>query len=141
MTKIQNIVNDILVNLAGISVANGYSFDIKGKVYDWREIPVDPADLPVLIAQDGEIITAEGDSRHKIAVIDIIYAEASDAATVDVRRRAADVLRAFSLVEQHADVMAAGFISWEMGVDHQKRKVADINLKCQVEYYTDYWEI
>jgi len=48
----QNIIAKIIANMLTISIANGFSFNISGHVFEWRETPLGNSEYPAIIVRD-----------------------------------------------------------------------------------------
>lgn len=140
----QNIIAKLLINFGNISIANGYSFDINGHVYEWRETPPVDAELPLINIKDPAHRFVDSDENPNENELDIeidFIAAPGDDSPADVRDKKQDIMNAFKLIENESYITGAQYIDSELLVDHDKRKYAGSTMRFKIWYATDRWSL
>jgi len=135
----QQIIDKLDTNFNLISIAEGYSFDIDGHVYEWRDLPLKDEELPAIIYRDPFDGTSDEDEQeHELTVEVVLFAVGTASPTV-VRVMIADILTNFKLITQEDFVTGARHINNEMDVEHIKKRYAAAVLTFTINYYTEIW--
>jgi len=139
MSVRQQIIDQLDTNFNLISVAEGYSFDINGHVYEWRDIPLKDEELPAINYRDVfDSIADEDEQEHELTVEVILFAVGT-ASPAAVRAMIVDILTNFKLIMQENFVSGARHINNEMDVEHIKKRYAAAVLTFTITYYTEIW--
>jgi hypothetical protein len=139
----QTIVAKIISNLKLINGTGGYSFNIAGKVFDWRETIVDDAELPIIVVRDPAHQAVEsGDLTENELDIEIVLIDTpGETSPATLRDKRQDILNAFKLIENETYVAGAQYLESELQVDHAKKKTSGTIMKFSVLYDTARWGI
>ena len=140
----QNIIAKIITNMLTISVANGFSFNISGHVYDWRETPFDDAELPAIIVRDPAHRFTDGNedvAENELDIEILLMAAPDNTSPEDLRNKKQDVMNAFKLIENETYVTGAQYLDSEIQVEHEKKKMAGSLMRFKVWYPTDRWSL
>jgi len=140
----QDIIDEIDTLLNAISIANGYSFDVDGKVFEWRDIPISEDDYPCIIFRDvRDYFSEDSESEHVLEIEIAVIPTPGSTSTAALRDMLQDVLTAFSALEESSNVDVSGsqYMGSEMEVEHLKKIYAGASMLFNVEYVTDRWEI
>ena len=138
MSVRQQIIDKLDSNFKLISIANDYSFDIKGHVYEWRDIPLKDEELPAIIYRDVfDSISDEDEAEHELTVEVVLFAEGT-ASPAAVRAMIGDILKNFSLIMKDF-MQGAKHINNEMDVEHIKKRYAAVVLTFTINYRTERW--
>ena len=127
-----------------ISIANGFSFNISGKVFEWRETPFADEELPAIIIRDPahRLIDENDDVAENELDIEIVLLPAPDnESPEDLRNKKQDVMNAFKLIENETYVTGAQYVDSEIQVEHEKKKFAGSLMRFKVRYATDRWNL
>lgn len=141
MTVEQTIINAIQAQLLAITPANGYSFDIAGKVYEWHDSQIDEAALPAIVFRDiANEIDEDNELLHILAVeVDIVAGGNSSPAAV--RGYKQDILTAMYEMLKTDAVAGGKFVSSETEVEKDKKRLTYCTMKFEFEYITEVFAI
>jgi hypothetical protein len=138
----QDIIAKIITNMLTISITNGFSFDISSHVYDFRETPIDDAELPVIIVRDpGHRMLNEDENQNELDVEIVLLVSPDDDSPEDLRNKKQDIMNAFKLIENETYVAGAQYIDSENQVEHTKKKYAGTLMRFSILYFTDRWNL
>lgn len=144
MTIRQSIVDAIKAQLLGISTSEGYSFDINGRVTEWRDIPIDEKteDRGIDIRDTVASRTDEEDEQRWLMSVEIELFEVGDTSPAEVRQMTQDIITAVSGVKDEDYVEGVFVVDAEMDVAKLKHKrISAVMITFGVHYYADDWEI
>ena len=138
----QTIMAKIIANLKLINGTGGYSFNISGKVFDFRDTVVDDAELPVIIVRDpAHRMVDEDENLQELDVEIILIDTPGDTSPATLRDKRQDILNAFKLIENETYVVGAAYVDSELQVEHAKKKYAGSVMRFTVLYATARWGI
>jgi len=137
----QTIFSQVMTNLLTISIDNGFSFDIGGKVDEWRDVPHEDESLPAIDVRDPTNIGDEEEEEFRRYEIEVTLFDAGSASPASVREKAQDVLDAFKLIRNMPEVEAVIFLNSEKEIDRSARSFSAVTLRFAVLYHTEYFEI
>jgi len=123
----QNIIAKIIANMLTISIANGFSFNISGHVFEWRETPLGNSEYPAIIVRDpAHRLTNENDdvAENELDVEIVLLPEPDNESPEDLRNKKQDVMNAFKLIENETYVAGAQYVDSETQVEHENKKMA-----------------
>lgn len=141
MSTRQDIVDQIDTNLKAISIANGYSFDINGNVFEWLVTPINESNLPAIIFRDTiDTIDPDDEGEHHLQV-EVVLVDRGNASVSSVRNKMQDILTAFRLIGDEDFVIGANLIEAELEVDHIKKRYGAAYMLFNIDYETDLWVI
>jgi hypothetical protein len=130
------------VNFNNISIANGYTFDINGKVFEWRDVPLGDSEYDCIIYRDPRDYFFEDTETEHILEIEVVHIPSpGNSSPLTLRNRMNDILKAFQLIEEEDDVEGAAYIGSDMQVEHDKKKYMGASMLFRIFYMTDRWEI
>jgi len=139
----QQIVDAIKTRFEGITVANGYSFDID--VFKERKTQICHEELPALVFMDTGISEAEGSIggfRWHLNILVWLSAEGGTS-NDDIRKMLADVYKAVG-----SDYTWGGLALYtmqpegdEIFLDHEGNKITGAQVKLKIVYDAPPWEI
>lgn len=142
MTVEQQIMAKALENFGNISIANGYSFDINGKVAEWRETPLDPkSELPFVILRDYDNLTSEEDEQERLLMLEVVIVAAGGSAPDAVRAMKQDAIKAANLLSGESFVAGVYFYRAQSFSEIDNKRLAGVLMDFGVQYFTDYGEI
>lgn len=138
----QLIATNLDTALKAISIANGYSFNISGKVYEWKATDVQLADLPCVIWRDYTVEWHEDDQQMKTIRFELVLVATGSTGPATIRQMIEDILKAFFTLENKAVFnptrIAGCFLqSVDIAVEQGERKTTAAKLMCNVEYLTE----
>jgi hypothetical protein len=142
MSVHQNICTNLDTALKAISIANGYTFDINGKVYEWKATDVQLADVPCAIWRDHIIDWDEDDQQTKKLGFEIVFVASGNTSPALVRNMLGDGLKAFFTLENRA-VFSPSYISGcylinaTIATEQGDKKTTAVKINCFVEYITE----
>ena len=145
-TKEENIVDAILTAISGISVANGYSFNIGSNYFDWRDTQLDASELPAInVKATEDRVNYEEDNKDRFiyVTIDLIPA-GSTTACKDARRKKQDVLTAITaFLGTNIGTLIVGleYAGSINQVDHETLKFAGVEMNFIIQYAAEYLAI
>ena len=139
MSVRQQIIDKLDTNFNLISIANNYSFDIKGHVYEWRDLALNDNELPAIIYRDVFDGTSDEDEQEHELTVEVVLFAVGTASPAAVRAMIVDILTNFKLIMQENFVSGARHINNEMDVEHIKKRYAAAVLTFTVTYYTEIW--
>jgi len=140
----QTIMAKIIANLKLINGTGGYSFNISGKVFDFRDTVVDDAELPVIIVRDPAHRLTDGNddvAENELDVEVVLIDTPGDTSPATLRDKRQDILTAFKLIENETYVVGAAYVDSELQVEHAKKKYAGSVMRFTVLYATARWSI
>ena len=140
MTTEEALFNRVLALMQEVTVANGYSFDIRN-VYDSRDIPLDESELPMFNVFDESNITDEEDELKRNLRIAINFEDVGDNSPAVNRSRKQDVLNAFKKIETEANVIGASFLGTETDIETKNKKSTAVQFLFNIEYQGERWTI
>lgn len=139
MSVRQQIIDQLDINFNLISIANNYSFDINGHVYEWRDLALNDNELPAIIYRDIFDGTSDEDEQEHELTVEVVLFAVGTASPAAVRAMIVDILTNFKLIMQEDFVSGARHINNEMDVEHIKKRYAAAVLTFTVTYYTEIW--
>ena len=114
MSVEQDIMTQVLANFNNISIANGYSFDINGHVYEWRDSDIPESIIRAIVVRDiHEEIVDQDDQMHRLELEITAFAYGNTGPAL-IRAMKQDILTAFSLIKTQLSIMDAEYISSDM---------------------------
>lgn len=139
MTTEQLICTNLDAALKNISITNGYSVNISGNVFEWRDSDLKHNEVPGIIWRDYlNEIDPDGDESHllhfQIAVI-----AAGNTSPATVRQISQDVITAFYTLEDKrvfnpTYISGCYLIKIEKGVERDQKRVSGASIDCYVTY-------
>ncbi|MBT9169272.1 MAG: hypothetical protein DDT19_02628 [Syntrophomonadaceae bacterium] len=90
----QQIMDRVRARLQGITIANGFSFNLGANVFEWQVTPLQEARLPAIIYRDAENSIELIEAHRNRLGVEIEIMTRGDTAITDMRRMIADVYRA-----------------------------------------------
>lgn len=139
MSVRQQIIDKLDTNFNLISIAENYSFDIDGHVYEWRDLALNDNELPAIIYRDVFDGTSDEDEQEHELTVEVVLFAVGTASPAAVRAMIVDILTNFKLIMQENFVSGARHINNEMDVEHIKKRYAAAVLTFTVTYYTEIW--
>lgn len=139
----QTIFSWVITCLTGISLDNGYSFDIDGRVDEWRDVPYEDEALPAIDVRDpvnGIEMDETEEEYHRYEVEVTLYASGS-ASPASVREKALDILTAMKQVKDLTGVEHIYFLGSEKEIERGAKTYSSVTLRFAVLYYADYFKI
>lgn len=139
MTTEQLICTDLDTALKAISIANGYSFNITGKVYEWRDSDLAESDVPGIIWRDYKNeIDPEGEESHVLR-FEIVVVAAGNTSPATVRQMVQDAITAFFTLENKAvfpgkKVSGCYLNHVDKAVERNKKRLAAAKIDCYTTY-------
>jgi len=141
MTKEQDIYNFVFTEMLKISIANGFSFDISGRVFDWRDSPFEDSELPAINVRDVTNEIVDADTREHTLTFDIALEDVGENAADSIRGKKQDILTAFSNIIQSDLVVHAFFLASETFSEKEKRFAVFTSIQFEVTYFAeDEWK-
>lgn len=142
-TTNQTIMAKIIANLKLINGTGGYSFNISGKVFDFRDTVVDDAELPVIIVRDPAHRMIDDDENLQELDVEVVLIDTpGDTSPATLRDKRQDILTAFKLIENEKTyVVGAQYVDSELQIEHAKKKYAGSVMRFTVLYATARWSI
>ena len=137
--ELRFIFDQVIANLKTISIANGYSFDIGGRVHGWWDIPYDDDLLPAINVRDPLNIVEEPEEEFHRYEFDIILLESGNTAPGEVRERAGDVIKAFGLINELPQVEAVTFLGSEKDIQKGAKSFSVVRLRFAITFYVEYF--
>lgn len=142
MSDRQTIFAAALAALEGISIAGGYSFDAAGKVFDWRNTPINPTGETLAIElRDVELNRAGEMYRTELGLVAALYFIDDSAPGATMRQMEADILRAFSTLPALPEVLSAEFVGIKTGIAVEEYRQVISEVSIRVYFYGDAWTI
>jgi hypothetical protein len=145
MTKQQQIMDAIDAVLNNISIANGYSFDISGRVKEWPVLQSVKDWTISYFDNSSEISEDESNGYFKhLLQLDIVLEGAAGLATLSsLREKMQDVLTALkSLRDDYPEyVDSVNYIGHEKIVEQEQYRLAGAKMAFNIGYSTDYFKI
>jgi hypothetical protein len=136
MSTEQSIVTQALSNLGDISIANGYSFDVSGNVFEWQDSPLDDdSQCPGIIFRDVGDDTAEDDDQLHVLNCEILVVDVGDNSPTSIRAKKQDVLTAMALLEQENYVERVEYHGSEKEVERMQKRMAVVTMRFGIAYY------
>ena len=139
MSVRQQIIDKLDTNFNLISIAENYSFDIDGHVYEWRDLPLKDEELPAIIYRDVFDNISDVDEQEHELTVEVALFAVGTASPAAVRSMIADILTNFKLIIHEDFVTGARHINNEMEVEHLKKRYAAAVLTFTVTFYTEIW--
>lgn len=142
MTTEQLIINNLDTALKAISIANGYSVDISGNVFDWRDSDLKESESPGIIYRDYlNEWEVDGEDSHKLH-FQIAIIAAGNTSPATIRAVVQDVITAFYTLEDKRVfdpkyVSGCYMVKVEKAVERAEKRVAGAQIDCYVEYTTE----
>ena len=144
MSTVRQSIMDLLdTYFKAISIANGYSLDISGNVFEWQDHDLAEADVPAIIFKDVGDISDDDDERVHNLEIEVAVVAKGSTSPGTMREMMKDVLTAFSQIEDQATaaIIGAGYTGSVSEIDRDNKRWAESVMRFIVQYQTDYWEI
>jgi len=142
-TTEQAIFDWALTYLGQISIDEGYSFDIDGRVDEWRDIPHEDEALPAIDVRDpaNNIEQDEHEEEYHRYEIEVTLYDAGSASPASVREKAQDILTAMKQLRELDGVETVLFLGSEKEIEKGAKTYSAITLRFAVLYYADVFEI
>jgi len=142
MSKEQDIFDFVFAEMLKISIANGFSFDIGDRVFDWRDSPFEDSELPAINVRDISNQIVEEDTKEHTLTFDIALEDVGDNAADSIREKKQDIITAFSNILGSNLEVHAFFLASETFSEKEKRFAVFTSIQFEVTYYVeDEWEI
>jgi hypothetical protein len=141
MSMQQTIITALLTNLGNISVANGYSFNISGHVFEWQDTDLAESETDAIEVRDISNYLSEGDEQEHDLTVQITLVCAGNTSPANLRARIQDVLTAFALVENVSKVTGARLLGVDVDTEKRKKRIMEAVFRFSITYYTEIWEI
>lgn len=136
MTIREEIINSIVEHLKTISIADGYSMDINGKVFEWQDSILSEADLPALLVRDtDDDADDDGIISHNLKIeVDAITQAAEDSVT-NARAMLGDIVKNLYELKGTGQIKDLKYIHSEIQTD-QAKKITAAALTEFIIFYT-----
>jgi len=142
MTKEQDIFNFIFAEMLKISIANGFSFDIDGRVFDWRDSPFKVDELPAINVQDVTNEIVDADTREHTLTFSIAIEDVGENAADSIRGKKQDIIAAFSNIIGSGLAVHAFFLASETFSEKKLPFAVFTSIQFEVTYFAeDEWKI
>ena len=135
----QSICNNLSTALNDISIANGYSFDVGGNVFEWRDTDLKKTEVPGIIWRDHlNEFDPDGEESHKL-YFHIIVVASGNTSPATIRNMVQDAMTAFLTLENPAvfdpkHISGCYFVKITKAVERHENKVSAAEIDCYVEY-------
>lgn len=141
MATVQDqIAAKVKTNLLAITPGNGYSFDIDGRVYEWRRVP--ETDIWSISFYDTTDENDDGSSlQNELDYVVVLSGAGGSTTAQNLRGKMQDIITAFALILNETFVDDASYNGSEKEMDHEEKKIGEVNLNFTVVYKTDRWKI
>jgi len=126
----QDIVDKVLELMNEISGLN---------VFEWRDSPLEPSELPAVIVRDTRNEVSPEDAQEHVLAMEIVLAATGDSSPADLRSWKQEVITAFKGIEAEEYVSGAAFRYSETSVEKLQKLFASALLAFEVYYYADEW--
>lgn len=138
----QTIVTQALANLNDISIANGYSFNVSGNVFEWKASLFEEVDdLPAINLEDyGDKIADNDDQLHGLKLY-VQIADVGDNSPASIRQKKQDVLTALSLLANENYVASVEYNGSEKESQKFARRMTQVSMFFTIWYYAPDYEI
>jgi len=144
MSTVRQSIMDLLdTYFKAITIANGYSLNISGNVFEWQDHDLAEAEVPAIIFRDvGDVSDDEDERLHSLEIEVAVVAKGSTSPDT-MREIMKDVLTAFSQIETQSTVkiIGAGYTGSVSEIDRDNKRWAESVMRFIIQYQTDYWEI
>ncbi|MCB1563987.1 MAG: hypothetical protein KDJ75_10475 [Alphaproteobacteria bacterium] len=139
----QTIFSWVITCLTGISIAEGYSFDIDGRVDEWRDVPYEDEALPAIDVRDpvNSIEMDESEEEYHRYEVEVTLYDSGSASPASVREKALDILTAMKQVNDLGGVEHIFFLGSDKEIERGAKTYSAVTLRFAVLYYTDCFEI
>jgi len=139
----QTIFSWVITCLTGISIAEGYSFDIDGRVDEWRDVPYEDEALPAIDVRDpvNSIEMDESEEEYHRYEVEVTLYDSGSASPASVREKALDILTAMKQVNDLGGVEHIFFLGSDKEIERGAKTYSVVTLRFAVLYYTDCFEI
>ena len=139
----QTIFSWVITCLTGISIAEGYSFDIDGRVDEWRDVPYEDDALPAIDVRDpvNSIEMDESEEEYHRYEVEVTLYDSGSVSPASVREKALDILTAMKQVKDLDGVEHILFLGSDKEIDRGAKTYSSVTMRFAVLYYTDYFEI
>ena len=139
----QTIFSWVITCLTGISIAEGYSFDIDGRVDEWRDVTYEDEALPAIDVRDpvNSIEMDESEEEYHRYEVEVTLYDSGSASPASVREKALDILTAMKQVNDLGGVEHIFFLGSDKEIERGAKTYSAVTLRFAVLYYTDCFEI
>lgn len=141
MSMKQTIMTAVLSYLNGISIANGYSINISGNVYEWPDSDIPKSITYAIIVRDPHDEIMEGDVEEHRVEYEVVMRVVGNTSPTLLRAIQQDILTAFSQVETLSGVEGAEYESSDVEVEKEQHRMAYIAMYFSVYYRSEEWTI
>lgn len=131
-TTEQTIITQLLADLESVA---------PGKVYEWRDTPLDDGESEVLNVRDHLNETAEDDEKYHILHVTLDYETNGDSAPTTIRTKAQTIITEFAKIEQLEGVTGARLVSIEKEFQKHIRRYARLTIETEIYYHKEIWEL
>lgn len=136
----QQIMDAVIANFKAISKANGYSFDICDRVYEWLDEPAEVSE-PMIDVRDHDNDHSNTDEDEHNYQIQVRLFDSGSASPASVREKQADILTAFGEIDNSGLVTGSWFMSSTKDIQPGSQKISMVVFEFEVYYPTTKWEI
>ena len=142
MTTEQRICTNLETALKAISIANGYSVDISGNVFEWRFSDLGQSETPGIIWRDYlNEWEEDGEDSHRL-YFQIAVIAAGNTSPATIRSIVQDIITAFYTLENKTVfdptyISGCYMVKVEKSVERHEKRVAGAQVDCYVEYTTE----
>lgn len=126
----QDIVDKVVELLGEISGLN---------VFEWRDSPLEPSELPAVIVRDTRNEVSPEDEQEHTLTLELILAAAGESSPADLRSWKQDVITAVQSITEQEYVANAMFRYSETSVEKLQKLFASAILVLEVYYYANEW--
>jgi len=144
-TKRQQIMDAVKTRLQGITVANGYDFNLGSHVFEWRTTTLNDNEIPGIVFRDVQNVKIEGGPvayfRWGLNIeIDIITQGGTSIA--DIRKMLGDVYKAIGTDHSWGGlaILTEQPNNDEIQSEQQERKITGVSIRLQIIYDSPLWE-
>lgn len=131
MATIEQDIVDKVMELVG---------EIPGlNVYEWRESPLEPSELPAVIVRDIRNEVSPEDEQEHTLTLELILAAAGESSPADLRSWKQSVIAAVQNISEQSYVATAMFRYSETSVEKLQKLFASAILVFEVYYYAKEW--
>jgi len=140
MTIENTIIAKIVVLLGNITIAKGYSFNLKS-IVEWRDSDLAESELDAVEVRDISNLPAEDDEMEHLLSIELTYVSAGGTTPAVHRARVQEIITASSAIEDQSYVTGAELLGLEKDVEKQKKRFMKTVIHLGVLYNAERWNI
>lgn len=128
----QSIITQLLSDLESVA---------PGKVYEWRDTPLNDAETEMLNVRDHLNELSDDDEKEHTLSIEMTYETYSETAPAAIRTKAQTIITEFAKIESLSGVAGARLLNIEKEIEKLDRRYAKLTINAEIYYYKEIWEL